>query len=137
MSELKSNTTVRMGSERSFGLVFAGVFAIIALLPLLGGSGPRLWALGIGALFAVLGLVKPDVLRPLNRLWFRFGMLLSRIVSPIVMGILFIVTVTPTGLIMRALGKDPLRKSMEPEAESYWIPVDREKAAQTSMRNQF
>ena len=99
MSELQGNTEVKMGSERGFGIVFAIVFLIIALFPLLGDGGVRLWSVGVAAVFGGLAFLAPKVLTPLNRLWFKFGMLLSRIVSPIVMGILFFVTVTPTGLV--------------------------------------
>ena len=137
MSELQGNTTVKMGSERGFGIVFAIVFLIIALFPLLGDGGVRLWSVGVAAVFGGLAFVAPKFLAPLNRLWFRFGMLLSRIVSPIVMGILFFVTVTPTGLIMRARGKDLLRQKLDPDAETYWIEVDPEMAAQSSMKKQF
>ena len=137
MSELQGNTTVKMGSERGFGIVFAIVFLIIALFPLLGDGGVRLWSVGVAAVFGGLAFLAPKFLAPLNRLWFRFGMLLSRIVSPIVMGILFFVTVTPTGLIMRARGKDLLRQKLDPDAETYWIEVDPEMAAQSSMKNQF
>ena len=137
MSELQGNTTVKMGSERGFGIVFAIVFLIIALFPLLGDGGVRLWSVGVAAVFGGLAFVAPKFLAPLNRLWFRFGMLLSRIVSPIVMGILFFVTVTPTGLIMRARGKDLLRQKLDPDAETYWIEIDPEMAAQSSMKKQF
>ena len=137
MSELQGNTTVKMGSERGFGIVFAIVFLIIALFPLLGDGGVRLWSVGVAAVFGGLAFLAPKFLAPLNRLWFRFGMLLSRIVSPIVMGILFFVTVTPTGLIMRARGKDLLRQKLDPDAETYWIEIDPEMAAQSSMKKQF
>ena len=113
------------------------VFLIIALFPLLGDGGVRLWSVGVAAVFGGLAFLAPKLLAPLNRLWFRFGMLLSRIVSPIVMGILFFVTVTPTGLIMRARGKDLLRQKMDPDADTYWIEVDPEMAAQSSMKKQF
>ncbi|WP_146346602.1 SxtJ family membrane protein [Phaeobacter marinintestinus] len=137
MSELKGNTEVRMGSDKSFGYVFAAVFAIIALFPLWGGGSPRWWALAIAAVFAVLAVVKPDLLNPLNRLWFKFGMLLSLIVSPIVMGILFFVTVTPIGLIFQAVKKDPLNQKFDPDVDSYWIDITKQDTAETSMRNQF
>lgn len=108
-------------SNRSFGLVFAVVFAIVALLPLLGGGPPRMWSLGIAAVFAVLAFALPRVLAPLNRLWLKFGLLLHRIVNPVVLGIMFFLVVTPTGLLMRLFGKDPLRLKREPSAASYWI----------------
>ncbi len=137
MSELTGNTEVKMGSERSFGIVFAIVFLLIALFPLLGDGGVRLWSAGVAAVFGGLAFLAPELLAPLNTLWFKFGMLLSKIISPIVMGILFFVTVTPTGLIMRARGKDLLRQKLDPDAETYWIEVDPEQAALTSMKKQF
>lgn len=137
MSELTGNTEVKMGSERSFGIVFAIVFLLIALFPLLGDGGVRLWSAGVAAVFGGLAFLASELLAPLNTLWFKFGMLLSKIMSPIVMGILFFVTVTPTGLIMRARGKDLLRQKLDPDAETYWIEVDPEQAALTSMKKQF
>lgn len=112
---------VSSGSERAFGIVFCVVLAIIGLWPLLGGDMPRWWWLAIAAVFLVLALIRPAVLKPLNEVWHRFGMLLHRIVSPLVLGLLFFLTVTPTGLVMRLTGKDPLRLKLQPEAESYWI----------------
>jgi hypothetical protein len=87
--------------------------------------------------FGGLAFLAPELLAPLNTLWFKFGMLLSKIMSPIVMGILFFVTVTPTGLFMRARGKDLLRQKLDPDAETYWIEVDPEQAALMSMKKQF
>lgn len=137
MSDTGGNTEIKMGSERSFGLVFCALFVIIAAYPLLGGNGIRLWSLAIAGAFLFTGLVIPKVLRPLNKLWFRFGLLLNRIVSPIVMGILFFLTVTPIGLLKRMGNADLLRQKFDPDATSYWIEVDREQAAQTSMKKQF
>jgi len=108
-------------SNRSFGVVFAVVFAIIALLPLFHGGGVRFWSLGVAALFAALAFAAPQVLAPLNRLWLKLGLFLHKIVNPIVLGIMFYGVVTPTGLIMRLLGKDLLRLKREPAAASYWI----------------
>ncbi|MEM7318315.1 MAG: SxtJ family membrane protein [Pseudomonadota bacterium] len=137
MSEITGNTEVQMGSERSFGAVFATVFAIIALFPILGGGPVRIWALVIAAVFAIVAIVAPDVLKPLNRIWFQFGMLLGKIVSPVAMGILFFLTVTPVGLIMRAFRKDMLNQTFDPEADSYWIQIPAEQSAESSMQNQF
>jgi hypothetical protein len=108
-------------SNRSFGVVFAVVFALIAFLPLIGGHPLRLWSLGVAAIFAALAFAAPQVLAPLNRLWLKLGLLLHKIVNPIVLGIMFYVVVTPTGLIMRLLGKDLLRLKRDPAAASYWI----------------
>ena len=137
MSELQGNTEIRIGSERSFGIVFCVVFLIVALWPLWGGESIRYWAMAVAAGFLMLGYLAPNVLRPLNRLWFKFGMLLSRIVSPIVMAILFFITVTPIGLIRRAFVTDPLNQKIDPKADTYWVPVDREQKAATSMRKQY
>lgn len=137
MAEGHGHTDIQPGSERSFGIVFAVVFAIVALYPLTGDGGVRLWALGFAAAFLGLGFLVPRVLKPLNVLWFRFGILLGKVVTPIVMGILFIVTVTPIGLIRRAMGADPLRAKPEPEAESYWIEIKREGDDAPSMKRQF
>lgn len=137
MSEIVSNTKVKMGSEKSFGLVFAVVFLIIALFPLLSANQVRLWALGVAAVFAVLAYLCPSLLAPLNRVWFLFGLLLHKIISPVVMAIVFFLTVTPIGLIMRLMGKDPLNQSFDQSSESYWIVVPETKKAESSMRNQF
>lgn len=127
--------TEKVGSERSFGLVFAVVFGVIGLWPLIGGHPVRIWSLAIAAVFLVLAFARPAVLRPLNLLWFRFGLLLGRIVSPIVMALIFYVAVVPTGLIMKLLGKDILRLRFDPDAGTYWIA--RENGPETSMKNQF
>ncbi|MDQ2089959.1 SxtJ family membrane protein [Marimonas arenosa] len=127
---------IQVGSDRSFGIVFAVVFAIIGLYPLFYGS-VRWWALAVASVFLALAIFSPSVLHPLNMAWFRFGMLLNKIVSPIVMGVLFLVAIVPFGLFFRLRKRDPLRKKLDPDASSYWIPVDEEIRAQSSMRNQF
>lgn len=137
MSEFSGHTEVRIGSERSFGIVFCVVFAIIALYPLLNDSGVRWWALALAALLLAVGLLKPDLLRPLNRIWFRFGLLLNRIISPVVMGILFFLTVTPVGVLMRLRNRDLLKQRFNPNATSYWTEINPEVAAKSSMRQQF
>jgi hypothetical protein len=108
-------------SNRSFGLVFAAFFFLIGFVPLLFGRGIRIWSLGLAMAFALAALLAPRVLAPLNRLWTRFGALLHSIVSPAVLGIMFFVVITPTGLIMRLLGKDLLRLRQDYEAPTYWI----------------
>lgn len=128
---------VKIGSDRSFGLVFAVVFTLIALLPLLAGHSPRWWALAPAALFAAIALVAPRLLHPLNRLWFRFGLLLHHVVTPVMMGLLFFLTVTPVGLLMRACGKDPLRLKRDPAATSYWIAREPPGPTGESMKQQF
>ena len=119
--DFRREAEVKQSSDRAFGLVFAAVFVLIALWPLLDGAGPRWWALAVAGAFALLALAAPRVLAPANRLWHRFGLLLGRLVNPLVMGLLFYLVVTPTGLILRAFGKDPLRLGRDPDAASYWI----------------
>ncbi len=136
MSDVSAHTEVEMGSERSFGIVFAVVFAIIAFWSVIFHGGPvRLWALAVAAVFLVLAFVAPQVLKPLNRLWFKFGMLLSKIIGPIAMGLIFFITVTPIGLIRRRKNPDPLNQELDPNAESYWVIRDTEMPS--SMRKQF
>jgi hypothetical protein len=128
---------VKGSSNRGFGLVFVVVFTIVALAPLRHGEPLRLWSLGLAALFLGAALIAPHLLAPLNRLWTRFGLLLHGVVNPIVMGLLFFVTVTPIGLMMRVLGKDPLRLRFDREARSYWIERRPPGPAPQSMRQQF
>ena len=130
---------VQMGSERGFGVVFAVVFAIVGAWPLaFGTGGVRWWAMAIAAVFLLLGLLKPDVLKPLNRVWFKFGMLLGRIVAPLVMMLVFFVAVTPTGFLVRLFGKDILRLKETPDSDgSFWIERSNEDRSHSSMSNQF
>jgi len=108
-------------SNRNFGLVFAVVFAVIGLLPLVHRGELRIWSLILAALFAIAAFAFPSVLAPLNRLWMKLGLLLHKIVSPIVLGILFFVVITPMGVAMRAFGRDPLRLRRDNQSKSYWI----------------
>lgn len=136
MSDVSSHTEVKIGSERSFGIVFAIVFAVVALWPPIFHAAPaRFWALVVALVFLIAAFLAPALLKPLNRLWFQFGMLLSKIVSPIVMGIIFFITVTPIGLIRRRINPDPLNQKFDREANSYWIRRDKE--TMSSMRKQF
>jgi hypothetical protein len=125
------------GSERSFGLVMATAFALLGLLNGWHAGRAWPWLAGGAALFAATALIYPRMLRHLNWLWFKFGLLLHKIVSPIVMAFLFFVTITPIGFIMRARGKDLLRLKREPELDSYWIKRDPPGPAPGSMKDQF
>jgi hypothetical protein len=124
-------------SERSFGLVFTVVFLIIALWPLIHWQAPRTWALAIAALFGLAAFMAPRVLRPLNRLWFRFGLVMHRIMSAVILTALFFLTVLPIGLIYRLLGKDPLRLKIDRRQSSYWIAREPPGPPPDSMANQF
>jgi len=129
---------VEGSSDRSFGLVMAAFFALVAVLPALRGpiSSIRWWAAALAAAFLALALLWSEGLRPLNRLWLKLGLLLSKIISPIVLALLFCAIVTPVGLLMRALGKDPLRLRRQ-GAASYWILRQPPGPAPGSMKDQF
>jgi len=111
---------VKIGSNRSFGIVFFIVFLIIGTYPIFFQGELRIWSLIVSIIFLLLGIINSRFLSPLNLLWFKFGMLLGRIVSPIVMGLVFFLVVTPTGLLMRLFGKDPLNTKFSKD-DSYWI----------------
>jgi len=124
-------------SDRSFGLVFAAVFSIIAGWPLLHGESPRWWALVVAAAFAAVAFASPRLLHPLNRVWLALGRLLHKIVSPLVMGAIFFAAVTPTGWIMRLRGKDLLSLKRRPDQKSYWIRRPPARPEAETMKNQF
>jgi len=129
--------TVAESSDRSFGFVFGVMFAVIACLPLLHGHFPRWWALGVGGAFAIVALIRPQLLHPLNRAWLFFGRLLHRVVSPLVLSIVFFVSVTPIGWFMRWRGKDLLSLKRQPDLKSYWIDREPSPPDAQSMRNQY
>ncbi len=122
-----------MSSNRSFGIVFFVVFLLIAIYPILKNEEARLWSLLISSVFLILGLINSQILTPLNKLWFKFGLLLGKIVSPLVMGLIFFLVVTPIGLIMRILRKDVLNLKYN-KNQSYWIE---KKGPKSEMKNQF
>ena len=124
---------IKIGSNRSFGIVFFIVFFIISLFPLLKGNDIRIWSLLVSLMFLVLGLINSNILSPLNKLWFKFGLLLGNFISPIVMGLVFFLVVTPTGLFMRLIGKDLLNLNKK-NVKSYWIDKTGPKS---KMKNQF
>jgi len=125
---------VEASSEKSFGIVFAVVFFIVAIYPLLNGGEVRHWANVIALFFLFLAYIAPRVLLLPNKLWLKFGMMLGAVVAPIVMGVVYFVTVVPTGLIMRSIGKDLLHRKMNKQAKTYWL--DRDESI-GSMKNQF
>lgn len=133
--ETYTHTAPPLPSDRSTGLVFAGASAVIAWLA---RHSPFLWpALGACASFLAVALVKPDLLRPLNIAWMRLAHLMNRVMSPVIMGVLFLVTIVPFGLAMQ-LVRDPLRRRRTKDLDSYWLPVTADGAKQPrDMRNQF
>ena len=128
---------VPASSNRSFALLFAGIFTLIGFLPLMFGGAARLWAIAVALLLLLAALAFPGMLAPLNRLWMRFGLLLHRMVSPIVLGIMFFGVITPIGLLMRTLGKDPLRLKLDKAAGSYWIARTPPGPAPETFKDQF
>ena len=124
---------IKIGSNRSFGIVFFVVFLIISIWPLLDEKELRYWALIVSIIFLILGILKSNILTPLNKVWFKFGILLGNIISPIIMAFIFFLIVTPTSFIMKIFGKDILNLKKNNNS-SYWIKKDKQS---DSMRKQF
>jgi hypothetical protein len=130
-------TAIVLPPNRSFGLLFCFVFALIGVFPLLAGGGLRLWSLVASGLFGTAALLLPDALTPLNRLWMRFGALLHRIVSPIVLAVLFFLVITPFALVMRLFKRDVLLLRPDASKTSYWVDRDPPGPSPDSLNNQF
>jgi hypothetical protein len=124
---------IKISSNRSFGIVFFVVFLIISFYPLTNEENIRYWSLLISLIFLTLGLLNSRILTPLNKIWFKFGVLLGKIISPLVMGIIFFFVVTPIGLFMKMLKKDLLSLNFNND-KSYWIE---KKEPKSNMKNQF
>ena len=124
---------IKIGSNRGFGIVFFIVFLLISLFPIIKGNDIRIWSLIVSLIFLLLGVMNSTVLSPLNKLWFKFGLLLGKFISPIVMGFVFFLVVTPIGLLMKLLGKDLLNLKKK-NVETYWIEKTGPKS---KMKNQF
>ena len=134
MTEISRHVSTEQSSEKSFGVVFSIVFLIVALYPLITSEGLRIWALVVSIIFFLLAFLVPKILVLPNKLWFKFGLLIGSIVTPIVMAFVYFVTVLPTGLIMRLLGKDLLKQKLDKNAKSYWV---KRSEPMGSMKNQF
>jgi len=124
-------------ASRSFGLVMAVFFLVVGTWPIVRGGGWRPWALGTGIAFAAVALARPSLLDPLNSAWTRLGRLLQQVVSPVALGLLFFVVISPVALVMKLLGRRPLALGFEPGARSYWIARRPPGPAPDSMRQQF
>ena len=124
---------IKTSSNKSFGIVFFIVFLIIALYPLINDGDLRLWSLIVSLIFLILGLINSTILTPANRLWFKFGIFLGKIVSPIILGTIFFLIVTPTGLLLRLFGKDVINLKYN-NNNSYWIEKTGPKS---NMKDQF
>ena len=125
--------TIQIGSNKSFGIVFFLVFLLISLYPLTYDGEIKIWSLIISFIFLILGLLNSKILAPLNKIWFKFGILLGKIVSPLIMGAIFFLVVTPIGIILRLMGKDVLNLKYN-KNKSYWIENSSPKS---KMKNQF
>ena len=134
MNKNDQHIEAEVSSEKSFGIVFAVIFFLIALYPLLYKGQLQLWALIVSIFLLIIAYRVPKLLAHPNRLWFRFGMALGGVIAPIVMGVIYFAIVYPIGLVMRLAGKDLLLQKMNPDAQSYWI--DRKQPV-GSMKDQF
>lgn len=134
---LRRDERIRGSSDRSFGLVFTAFFCVVAFLPLWKGHPARWWALPFAALFLSTALTRPSILHPINVLWLRLGLLLQKIVSPVILGVLFYGVFTPAAFLYRALGKDLLGLRFDCDAQSYWISRAPPGPPAESMSNQF
>ena len=133
MNNMNNMNNISISSNKSFGIVFFVVFLIVALYPLLENESVRLWSIILSAIFLILGMLDSKFLTPLNKIWFKFGILLGSIVSPIVMGVVFFAIVTPTSIIMKVLGKNLLNLKKD-NKKTYWIARSKIKS---KMKNQF
>jgi len=130
-------TDQHVGSIRSFGLLFSSAFAVLAGLSWWRGGAAAFPLLGVSIAFGLIALLSPQWLAPLNKLWIRLALLMNKIVSPVVLGILYYGVMTPFGLAMRAFGRDPMRRRFEPTTASYWIRREPPGPPPESLREQF
>ncbi len=136
-SDRHGYSKIEVGTSRSFGLVFFVVFALIGLYPLLFSGGVRVWSLAIAGVFLFFSFFFTSVLQPLNVLWFRFGMLLAKVVNPIVMFVIYLLTIVPFGIGVQVLRKDLLRLRLDPAAKSYWEVRDPPGPEPRSLEDQY
>ena len=135
--ELARQEAVTGPSDRSFGLTFAAIFALVAAFPLLYANAPRWWALAVAATLLVVSFTRPMLLAPLNRWWLKFGLLLHKIMNPLILGLMFFLIVTPMGLLMGLFRRHPVRARPDPAAASYWVVRTPPGPEPVSMRRQF
>jgi len=128
-----NSKNIKISSNRSFGIVFFLFFLIVSIFPLFKDENIRIWAVIVAIIFLILGLLNSSVLSPLNKIWFKFGILLGNFISPIIMGLVFFIVITPTAFLMRAFGKDLLNLKKN-NKKSYWIEKS---PIKSEMKNQF
>jgi hypothetical protein len=134
---LRARESTQAGSERVFGFVFAVVFTLVALYPLLADGPVRVWAIIVAVLLAILAIVRPRTLRLANLIWARFGLMLHKITNPIILGAIFFVVITPVAFVLRLAGRDLLKLKSDHDASSYWIKRDPPGPAPEGMARQF
>ena len=130
----EKSESIKISSNRSFGIVFFIVFLLISLYPLINNENLRIWSLLLSLTFLILGLLNSRVLTPINLIWIKFGILLGRFIAPLVMGAIFFFVVTPIGVLMRILNKDLLNLKIDKQKNSYWI---NRTGPKSKMKNQF
>ena len=139
--DLAERSDIKLGSERSFGFVFTFVFLIVGLFPLLSADGRSVelhfWALSLAGFFGISAVFLPKILRPLNKLWFRFGKVLHHFINPLILGFMFFGVISPIAFIMRVLGKIPLKTKFDHNVKSYWILRRPPGPTSNSMKRQF
>ncbi len=128
------NSKIKLGSNRSFGIVFFVFFLLISLWPLKNGGNLNFWLFGISIIFLILGIINSKLLKPLNFIWFKFGLLLGSIISPIVMSIIFFLVVTPTSILLKLFNKDILNLKKNKKKKTYWIEKT---VSKSQMNKQF
>lgn len=134
MDKTSPDEGVKIGTERSFAVVIAAVFCVVALWPLWHGGPLRLWALVSALVLLAIGFIYPRALKPFNVAWFHFGQWIGKFTTPIFMSLVFVIAVIPTGIILSILGKDPMRRQIDRTARSYWLKRDQQPG---SMKAQF
>ena len=132
-----AEAAVKGSSDRTFGFVLAVIFLVIGLAPLAGGTDVRIWALILAAVFLISAIARPTSLGPLNKVWTRFGLLLHKLMSPLMLGVIFYFSITPVGVFLRMIGKQTLGLRPDPEMETYWIERRPPGPPPETMRNQF
>ena len=135
--DLRRDEDIPRASERSFGILFTVVLAAVAAWPVATGAGIRWWAVALAAVFAALAACRPQLLAPLNSAWLALGGVLHRIVSPVVLGLVYVIAVVPTGLFLRLAGRDPLRLKLDRKAATYWQRREPPGPPPGSFKNQF
>lgn len=128
-----NSDNIKLGSNRSFGIVFCIVFLLVAVYPLLNDNQIRYWSIIISIIFLLLGVFNSKILTPLNILWMKFGLLLGKIISPLIMGFVFFGVVTPISILMKLIGKDSLNLKRN-KNDTYWL---KKQEIKSSMKNQF